>query len=163
MKVIKINWAYQHHSKSTMYGVLKRKTQETIDETVFLKKLHSKEDDNTSVETSELTDMPFIRENKENQDFYASPTKTPDALSSDDTQTTSKTPPKKKTNLNSSHEDMARRYNKDPSQFVDNYKLLKFKDAKYGIGDAVLIRNQDNIADDFICKLLKIIRLKSKE
>lgn len=60
--------------------------------------------------------------------------------------------------MNLTHEEVAKKYIKDPASYIDNYKIVKYKDIKYYIGDTLLIRNHDGINDDFICKLLRIIR-----
>lgn len=59
-----------------MNSFLKRKAHETNNEPSTLKKLHSGEEENSSVSEFETNEMPFPKENKENQDNFLSPTKT---------------------------------------------------------------------------------------
>lgn len=55
------------------------------------------------------------------------------------------------------YEELRSRYFSDPSKYKQ-YRNLKYKSHIYKVQDAVLILNEDDPTNDFICKLLNIYR-----
>ena len=59
----------------------------------------------------------------------------------------------------SSYEEIHNAYLNDPNSFIDTNKVVKYKGNSYHIEDKLLIRNEADTNNDFIGKLLRIIRL----
>ena len=66
---------------------------------------------------------------------------------------------KKKQNTTTSvGEELKAEYVNDPEAYIDTYQSLKYKDYMYKIGDILLIKNESDAVNDFVCKLNRIIR-----
>ena len=63
----------------------------------------------------------------------------------------------KSAHLNS-YEEIKKNYMSDPQDYVDTFKVVKFKNIKYKLGACMLVRNESDVENDFVCKLLRIIR-----
>jgi hypothetical protein len=72
-------------------------------------------------------------------------------------QMTKSKPGPKRTEKNS-YDEIHKAYLSDPNSFVDTYKIVKYKGNIYHIAENLLIRNEADANNDFICKLLRIIR-----
>ena len=66
---------------------------------------------------------------------------------------------KRSTHLNS-YEEIKRNYMSDPMDYIDNYRAVKYKNYKYLLGTCLLVKNEADADNDFICKLIKIIKPK---
>jgi hypothetical protein len=66
--------------------------------------------------------------------------------------------PSKNVKQGAVYQDLVQKYIKDPTSFIDNYKVLKYRDIKYYINADLLVRNEADVNNDFICKLIRIIR-----
>ncbi len=63
----------------------------------------------------------------------------------------------KSAHLNS-YEEIKKNYMSNPQDYVDSYKVVKFKNIKYKLNACMLVRNESDAENDFVCKLLRIIR-----
>ena len=52
---------------------------------------------------------------------------------------------------------------KDKTSYQDSYKKFKFKNSIYNIGDAILVKNDGDPLNDFVGKLLRILRPKKMD
>jgi len=63
----------------------------------------------------------------------------------------------KSAHLNS-YEEIKKNYMSDPQDYVDTFKVVKFKSIKYKLNACMLVRNESDVENDFVCRLLRIIR-----
>jgi len=65
----------------------------------------------------------------------------------------------KSAHLNS-YDEIRKNYMSDAQDYVDTFKMVKFKNIKYSLNSCMLVRNETDVENDFVCKLLRIIRPK---
>ena len=51
----------------------------------------------------------------------------------------------------------------DPSKYNDTFTGVKYKNTTYRINDNLLVRNESDPENDFLCKLLRVIRPNNPE
>lgn len=51
----------------------------------------------------------------------------------------------------------------DPTKYNDTFTGVKYKNTTYRINDNLLVRNEEDPENDFICKLLRVIRPNNPE
>lgn len=66
----------------------------------------------------------------------------------------------KKGGVKPTADNFMKKFLKDSNAYWDHYTSLKFKNVVYHKGDAVLVRNDGEVMNDFIGKILRIIRPK---
>ena len=59
-----------------------------------------------------------------------------------------------------SYEEFKQTYMSDPSHYADNYKVVKYRNYRYKLNTCMLIRNEADAENDFVCKLIRIIKPK---
>lgn len=57
-----------------------------------------------------------------------------------------------------SYQEIIKIYMSDPVLYVDSFKAIKYKNYKYRLESYLLIRNEADANNDFVCKLLRIIK-----
>jgi len=57
-----------------------------------------------------------------------------------------------------SYEGISKDYLENTNLYIDTYKKLKYKGFSYSVNDTLLVKNELDPNNDYICKLIKIIR-----
>lgn len=57
-----------------------------------------------------------------------------------------------------SSEEIQKKYMSDPSMYTDRFKAVKYKDYIYKLNACMMIRNEADAYNDFICKLVRIMK-----
>lgn len=55
-------------------------------------------------------------------------------------------------------DEIKKKYMHDPALYDDHFKVVKYKNYKYNLNDCIMICNEADAYNDFICKLIRIIK-----
>jgi len=140
-----------------MTSLIKRRMDPSFEDNALKKKVHTQDDDDASIisNSSEASSTNFL---KTSYDDINSPTKTTEASMHEESPQPVTHTPKKKSKHATTYEEFARKCLKDPSAYIDTYKVVKFRNVKYRVNDTLLILNEEDANNDFICTLLRIIK-----